>query len=38
MPSKLLFLQSLIDSDTDWNSNNRLLFDSRSKHQVQTYI
>ncbi len=26
MPSKLLFLQDLIDFDADWNSNYRLLF------------
>ena len=27
MPSKLLFLQSLIDSDADWNSHNTVSFD-----------
>ena len=26
MPTKLLFLQTLIDFDADWNSNNRLMF------------
>ena len=29
MPSKLLFLQNLIDFDSDSNSNYRLLFHSR---------
>ncbi|MDJ0576745.1 MAG: hypothetical protein QNJ65_16450 [Xenococcaceae cyanobacterium MO_234.B1] len=29
MVIKLLFFQDLIDFDTDWNSNHRLLFHSR---------
>ncbi len=33
MPSKLLFVQTLIDSDPDYNSNNRLSFDSSRGHQ-----